>query len=766
MFVNMPVMVSILESGICAVQLPLGSRYQAVGASPDAAIRVLKKRVRKEIHGRHASTAGMWAKAELEQKNFSVRPAVVHDSRRYPAGPEVNLPVRYLRLEDQNGELYCLLPDFGEILFCPQPDLFRTTLNDAVRSLTALLTPNELRRYWPPPASEVRWLRVSLKDSRTRAVQSSIKKLATVAEPLSAKSSSAQLGGGREAPKSALESALKRGSALVVGESGCGKSTLILAVARQLDDERRADAKKERAGRDLSGTRQPVVWTTSGGRLIAGMRYLGQWQERLEAVVSELAEIDGILAIENLLELVAVGGREPRDSTAAFLIPFIRGGRLRLVAEATPGELDACRRLLPSLVDALPLVQLEPMAAEQEIDLIRTTLKSKLQATQTKLHEDVPRVISRICRQYQRHTAAPGAAMHFVEELTSRRASTAPGTSAPNELSEAIVMQKFSKRTGLPLVLLDDRQTLSKSAVAEALSREVIGQGDACGAAAGVVTRIKSAVQDPQRPFASMLFCGPTGVGKTQLAKSLSAYLFGAARETPAMTRLDMSEYAGYAAGHRFLHDAEARPASWIQQIRTRPLSVLLLDEIEKASGEVFDILLSLLDEGRLTDRFGRTTSFRTTVIVMTSNIGGRSSTSFGFGDVQSIDYTSEVRKAFRPEFFNRLDGIVPFQPLDATAIREIAQKELEELRSREGLERFGKRVSWTDRLVEHIAKAGFDAKLGARPLQRTIETQIVSPLARWLVDHGTARTTELILDWEDSDGLRVENPDENRSVG
>lgn len=745
MFVRLPVILSFANSGACVAQLLAGPAYQALGISAEQSLRTLKNKVRRTVKSNHWSVGSVWSSADLQTRSFPVRPVVVHADRRFPAGPKIDLPVRYLRLEDQRGELYCLLPDFGEMLYCPHADLFRVTLDDAVRSLTALLTPGEVRRLWPPKHTELRWLRVKLKEARGgRGASIEGSQLALVAEPLGPRTTSAHLGGGREQPKFALEACLKRGSALVVGESGAGKSVLIAAVSRQIEEERRRKAKEDRS-QSRDPLRAAAVWTTSGGRLIAGMKYLGQWQERLEAVIADLAELDGILAIENLLELVAVGGREPRDSLAAFLMPYLRDGRLRIVAEATPTELDACRRLLPGLVDALPQVKLEPMTPEHEIELVRHTLKNRLQASGATFDPDVPRVISRLCRQFQRHSASPGPAMHFVDELTGKR--RLPG--APSHWSVPLTLERFSKRTGLPTALLDDSQTLAKSTVVEALSRDVIGQTAACATAAGVVTRIKSGVQDPGRPFASMLFCGPTGVGKTQLAKSLAQFLFGASAGKLPLVRLDMSEFAGLAAGHRFLVDAEGQPSGWIQQVRTRPLSVLLLDEIEKASSEVFDILLSLLDEGRLTDRLGRVTSFRTTVIVMTSNLGARSSTAVGFADSQKIDYTSEVRRAFRPEFFNRLDAIVPFAPLDRAAIRSITEKELNDLRGREGLQRYGREISWTERLLDHLARDGFDAKLGARPLQRAVETLVVAPLARWLVEHEAAAAQRLQLDWD-----------------
>lgn len=745
MFVRLPVMLSFANSGACVAQLLAGPAFEALGVSAEQALRGLKTKVRRSVRSNHWAANSVWAEADLDTRSFPVRPVVIHADRRFPAGPRIDLPVRYLRLLDHRGELYCLLPDFGEMLYCPNADLFRNTLNEGVRSLTALLTPGQVHRLWPPKQTEVRWLRVKLKEARSgRGPGPTVGKLALVAEPIHARHATAQLGGGREAVRELLQSCLKRGSALVVGESGVGKSVLITAAARQIDDERRQRAKEERA-ENRGVPRAAAIWTTSGGRLIAGMRYLGQWQERLEAVVAELADIDGILAIENLLELVAVGGREPRDSLAAFLLPYIRGGRLRMVAEATPSELDACRRLLPGLVDAFPQVTLEPMSIENETELIRKTLKSRFQATKTTFEADVPRLISRLCRQFHRHSAAPGPAIHFVDVLTSKRRMS----TSPNHWTIPLALESFSRRTGLPSVLLDDKQTIAKSEVAEELAKDVIGQSSACNTAAGVVTRIKSAVQDPGRPFSCMLFCGPTGVGKTQLAKSLAHYLFGASDAKVPLTRLDMSEFAGIAAGHRFLHDAEGQPTAWIQQIRTRPLSVLLLDEIEKASSEVFDILLSLLDEGRLTDRLGRVTSFRTCVVIMTSNLGARLSTSFGFGEGQTIDYTSEVRKAFRPEFFNRLDAVVPFVPLDRSAIRKITEKELNDLRQREGLERYGRKITWTERLLDHLAHDGFDAKLGARPLQRAIETLVVAPLARWMVDHHGATAQSIELDWD-----------------
>ena len=267
----------------------------------------------------------------------------------------MTLPIRYVELVDGRDQLYLMLPDYGDIIFVPERKLLKTMLSENVRSQTASLSPLEIHRLWPAESSEIRWLRLKLAEPLRFRSGSRLKVLSTVAEPLSDRRNLAIVAGSRDHSLGRLREMIHSGSALVVGEAGVGKSTLIAAVAREMDVERRLERKKSKDSSDNSH-HPPMFWQSSGGRLIAGMRYLGQWQQRLEEVVAELGDINGVLVVENLLDLVSVGGSEPRDSLAAFLLPYVRSGSLRMVSEATPTELDACQRLLPSVIDALPAV--------------------------------------------------------------------------------------------------------------------------------------------------------------------------------------------------------------------------------------------------------------------------------------------------------------------------------------------------------------------------------------------------------------------------
>src|SRR5262249_53936902 len=282
---------------------------------------------------------------------------------------------------------------------------------------------------------------------------------------------------------------------------------------------------------------------------------------------------------------------------------------------------------------------------------------------------------------------------------------------------------------------------------------EVIGQTDACRAATSAVLTFKAGLNDPARPIGVLLFTGPTGVGKTELSRSLARFLFGAAEDSERFVRLDMSEYSLPGSAERLIAGPWGQPSEFINKMRRQPFAVVMFDEMEKADEGVFDLLLSVFDEGRLTDRFGRTTCFQSAVLIMTSNLGAIASETPGFGtgdEVASSTYHRAAQTFFRPEFYNRIDAVLSFNALDKASIRRIVIKELNALNAREGMVKRGIRLTWTDRLVNHVVQAGFDSRFGARPLQRVIEKEIVTALALHLNAQQQLRDTQITVDFDD----------------
>jgi ATP-dependent Clp protease ATP-binding subunit ClpA len=309
------------------------------------------------------------------------------------------------------------------------------------------------------------------------------------------------------------------------------------------------------------------------------------------------------------------------------------------------------------------------------------------------------------------------------------------------------VIGQFLEQTGLPELLLRDEAPLAADELECEFRGRIIGQPEACRTMAQLVATFKAGLDDPGRPIGTLLFCGPTGVGKTELAKVVSGYLFGHGRDTDRLVRLDMSEYSAPWNAERLITKEDGTPSDFLARVRQQPFVVVLLDEIEKAASKVFDVLLGLLDEGRLTDRFGRTTDFRSAIVVMTSNLGSSSQRSIGFSPDLADAYEAEVRAFFRPEFFNRLDAVVTFRPLDAETCLAITRKELGEIALREGFQKANLRLSYSERLVEHLTKEGFDPRYGARPLQRVLEMRVVSAVSRHLVRFPELRGVEIRLD-------------------
>jgi ATP-dependent Clp protease ATP-binding subunit ClpC len=460
---------------------------------------------------------------------------------------------------------------------------------------------------------------------------------------------------------------------LLVGESGVGKSTVLVEAIRQyLRERRNKKGPSVNCGDNgSSGERQPQLtegpieqqrqfWLTSGQRLIAGMKYLGQWEERCEKAIDELGETGSVLCVEDLLELVRVGDSDPGASVAAFFMPYLQRGELRLVAEVTPTELDACRRLLPGLADLFQVIQIREFSPADARLVLSRLLEEGQRNLKLELEPNLADLIYRLYKRFQPYAAFPGRSVNFVRQLLDEAARD-----GEKRVTADRVLVRFQLETGLPERLLRDDLPLPHEEVLSAFRAAVLGQEAACQAAAAVVTALKTGLNDPGRPLGVLLFCGPTGVGKTEMAKALARFLFGAGAtstrpDRDRLIRIDMSEYAGYGAAQRLLMSADGGVSDFLKRVRRQPFTVVLFDEIEKAAPEVHDALLGVLDEGRLTDRYGRTTTFKSAVIVMTSNVGAEPSAAIGFDpSVQpSFERTRCARSA---KFFNRTDAVVTF---------------------------------------------------------------------------------------------------------
>ncbi|MDY3558271.1 AAA family ATPase [Gemmata sp. JC673] len=723
---------------------------------------------------------------ELRWFTVSVRPEYKGKNRLYPTDAEVPVRVPCVVGTRKSGQFAADLPLLGLRFDYPNGTELEKLVERYVSQKLEGLTPEEVGAYLPPVEAELLELVVPVPKEPPGGPLTvpPPPTLAKVAEPVGDRAvrKGYARAWGREADLAALVRKLhhEKANVLLVGDAGVGKTTLMVDAVREAEKKALAEATRARLDADEPREQKRKFWLTSAGRIIAGMRYLGQWEERVEAVIGELGEINGVLCAERLLELVRTGGLGPTDSIAAFLVPYLARGELRMIAEVTPAELDACRRLMPGLPDLFQIVRVEPFDRATALSVIDRQLDASASGPGVEVERGTGERIVRLFRRFMPYAAFPGPASGFARQLVDEHVREGKKPVTPTA-----VVDRFRRQTGLPELFLRDEITLQRDDVRNWFRARVIDQPEACEAATNVVMTVKAGLNDPNRPPAVMLFCGPTGVGKTHMAQALADYFFGhggsnsergirnaelqqenqrssgtasphSEPRTPhsardrRLIRLDMSEYGGFDAVYRLLGPPRGEPGELVKRVRQQPFSVLLLDEIEKAAADVFDTLMGVFDEGRLTDQYGRVTNFRSTIIIMTSNLGAGQSRAVGFGADSGVRYQDAAMKFFRPEFFNRMDAVVTFRSLLPASVRAITRRELESIAAREGLVRSGTAVRWSERLVERLAEVGFDPRYGARPLQRAIEREIVAPLARWLLANPITDGKAIAADWRD----------------
>ena len=524
---------------------------------------------------------------------------------------------------------------------------------------------------------------------------------------------------------------------LLIGPSGVGKTALVHALVRQR--------------RELGMGDRPF-WATSGARLVAGMSGFGMWQERCEKLWREASRIQAVLHLGNLMELLEVGKSEHQSQgLAAFLRPWLSRGDLLAVVECTPEQLPLIERQDPtSFAPSRRCAWRNPRSADWKASLIAS---HESRAARTLLPDGLAEVI-RLHRRYATYSANPGRPVRFLRNLLTDQPRDKP-------IDGRTVTEAFARETGLPLVLLEDSVRLDLDDARRWFSTRVIGQGEAVELVVDLLATVKAALNRPRKPIASLLFIGPTGVGKTETAKALAAFLFGSAQR---LTRFDMSEYSDPLAVQRLVGGLSGTEGVLTAKVREQPFSVILLDEVEKAHPQLFDLLLQVLGEGRLTDAGGRLADFCNSVVIMTSNLGAESYLQGDFGLLPSgpsrqrarDHFVREVQAAVRPELFNRIDRIVPFAPLDEETTRLIASRELDLLRQRDGIRYRGVLLELASELPTWLAGKGHDIRYGARPLKRAIERQLLAPLATQMNDY-TADTALRVQVKVRDDEVRVQ---------
>src|ERR687890_854630 len=573
---------------------------------------------------------------------------------------------------------------------------------------------------------------------------------------------------------------------VLIGDPGVGKTAIVEGIAQRVVNDEVPET--------LSGKR--VVQLDLSG-IVAGTQYRGQFEERLKKVIDEVRENsdDLILFIDELHTVVGAGAAEGAMDASNMLKPALSRGELHVVGATTIDEYrkniekDAAleRRFQPVLVseptveDTIDIlrglkdryeaphrvkIREEAIIAAAElsdryitgrflpdkaIDLMdqaaaRVRLRSKTKPQDTKALEDELR---RVQREKDEAVAnedfekAPGL-RDRVEALRSELEEAQGGRRPVAEVGPEDIAEVVSRATGIPVSQLTEEERERLMRLEEQLHERVVGQDEAVKAVAEAIRRARAGLSDPNRPIGSFLFLGPTGVGKTELARTLAEALFG---DEAAMVRLDMSEFqeshtvsrlVGSPPGYVGYEEA----GQLTEQVRRRPYSVVLFDEIEKAHPDVFNTLLQVLDDGRLTDAKGRTVNFENTVVIMTSNVGSQhliSTRQFGFTSSDGVDFRETERRArealeraFRPEFLNRVDEIIVFQPLTKEDVLKIVDIMLSRLNKH--LESQRVQVEVTNAAKEFLAEEGYDPKFGARPLARAIRRYVENPLSSRII--------------------------------
>ncbi len=524
---------------------------------------------------------------------------------------------------------------------------------------------------------------------------------------------------------------------VVVGPEGVGKHTAIhevtfrymTSVTENKDDD----------------WRRQYFWHLNPNRVIAGMSTIGHWEKRFEAILQYVQSpphrehLPDKILVDNPVALLRIGKAKGSDlCLATVLKPFLEKRKIQLVLLATPEEWRVVQESDRSFADLFQVLRVPEPDVPTAIKIVLQN-RSMLEL-QTATVITVPAIsqLFTIQRNYLKNKALPGAVMRLLTQLTTKYSRTV--IDAPQ------VREEFKSFSGMQEQIFEEQSPIEKDELRNTLSKELVGQPNAVEALSGAIHLVKARLTDRNRPLASFLFIGPTGVGKTHAAKLLCKTILGSDKN---LMRFDMNEYIDSGALHRLIGDSQNPEGQLTGKVRFQPFGVVLLDEIEKAHPSIHDLLLQVLDDARLTDSLGRTVDFSNTIIVMTSNFGAREAASQNGCESKSKDegavYRKAVEQTFRPELVNRIEQIVVFNPLDFKEIQKIAQLQIRELLQRDGFVRRTTIVNVSEAALDWVARRGFDIRMGGRALKRQIERDLTLLSAEQLIT--TTSETPVILD-------------------
>jgi ATP-dependent Clp protease ATP-binding subunit ClpC len=595
---------------------------------------------------------------------------------------------------------------------------------------------------------------------------------------------------------------------VLIGDPGVGKTAVVEGLAQKVVS---ADVP-----RTLKDKR---VIALDLGAMVAGSKFRGEFEERMKAVMDEVRKARGevIVFIDELHTVVGAGAAEGAIDASNMLKPALARGELQCIGATTLDEYRKHVEKDAALERRFAPVFVEEPSVEDSVEILKGLRDRYEQHHQITYEEEALEAAAQLASRYITDRFLPDKAIDLMDEAGSKRhlqAVVAPPDVAQlesqlarlEEQREAAALQQdyeaaakckqeiellrarlaerqrewesetdgrdscvtaediaeiVSTWTGIPVSRMFEEETEKLLRMEEELHRRVIGQDEAVHAVADSIRRARAGLKDPKRPIGSFVFLGPTGVGKTELARSLAEFLFD---DEEAMVRLDMSEYMERFATSRMI----GAPPGYVgyeeggqltEAVRRRPYRVILFDEIEKAHADVFNMLLQILEDGRLTDAAGRVVDFKNTVIIMTSNLGSQHvrSSSLGLGGPgeKDFDHTREqmlleLRRTFRPELLNRLDEIIVFVPLTPEQIEKIVDLML--ARVSEQLTERGIGLQATEAAAKFLAKEGFDPDYGARPLRRTIQRLVENPIARGILQGEYREGDTVALDVEDDE--------------